>query len=446
MNVTLLLLLLAPAQDRYENKQYSFDLVPPRGWERRRVERNEGAMLARWRKAASNPRDRSTQPDVAVRRVEGRWPSPMDEMIQNLKEFLQKRFPDGLEEKFSKKETIDGLPAFLTGAVVKIVPRDKEKRPTGPAQSRFVAYAIIQRTLLEHFFIDLIAPPARSDTNRRIFEEMVRSFRSHDVSLTPDQEAGLRRFNALAESWGAQEDVLVYDEWLKVLLPLKEGGGKVLKRKLGYYHVRALKADVQGAPGIAFETRLDLVNLKSEHAVTVTRGAFRLDLSFQKTSVIETVFDAKGNVTRRHDLSAVTKDGGFEVRRTIAWKGDPFEETVHLTPPPGTVLTGVQEVLRRGLAARGRNRYVCRLLYIPENRARVEVLEVFKEETTSIAGVQTRVRAMHARRGQGRPVAYDFSPKGVLLRERIGAGSVELVRTTEKDARKPPLAPPKEKP
>lgn len=438
------LLLAACCQDVYTDEEYAFKLTPPTGWDRKNVVREGTPVAALWVRPVVDARSKDSPPDFTVRRIMTGWPESMEELQESVVTYLKGRFPDGFKELWRSEEKIGGLPAFLIGADVKAVTRDKDGRIVASVD-RFIAHAVIQRTLLEHFIIHLSSAPAEADTYRRVYEEAVRSFRSTERTPSAGDLAAERRFTDLQPTWSERRDKLVFDDWFSVYLYEGEKDGVARKLKLGYYHIRTWEADVEGDKGIAFETRLDLTNLKKEGAVTVTSGAFRYDLTFQRASVTETFTDPQGNATRRHELSGRTVAGGFAVTRDVRWRDRSFKEEKKVDLPAGTVLTNVAEILRRPLSALGRETYFSRVWYLAEDLPRFETVNVYSEASTDIRGVKRPIVPVHARREYGALTQYEFSPgDGVLRRERIGAGPGSLImdRTDEREALKteaPPI-------
>lgn len=304
------LLLPLIGQGAYEDNRHHFAVVPPRGWESRPVRSGDGPVIARWEKVGTELRDRTRSPEISVRRVMAGWPTPMEELKQTVQEHFKAKYGEGYTELWSRDETIDGLPAFLTATGVKVTTA-AEGGQEASSVKRLEIHGIIQRTLLEQFFVDLVAPVEEAHTYTRIFEEVIHSFRSREVEPSAEERSDLRRFNDLSDRWAEHRDALVVDDWFSIFAFPERG----LELKIGSYHVLARVADVRGRPGIAFETRMDMVNRKEERAVTATRGAFRLDLSHQEDGFEETFVDPQGNTTRRHEMSASTAPNGFDVTR-----------------------------------------------------------------------------------------------------------------------------------
>lgn len=440
------LLLLACCQDSYVDDEYAFKVTPPVGWDRKNIQRQGSPVAALWVQPSNDARSKDAPPDFTVRRIMTGWPESMEELQESVVEFLKKTYQAGFAELWRSEEVIGGMPAFLIGARVTAETRNREGKVIASVE-RFIAHAVIQRTLLEHFIVHLSAPVDGADAYRRIYEEAVRSFRSLDAEPTAEQLAAERKFTDLRPSWQEHKARMVVDDWFSVYLVEREEAGGVAKLKLGYYHVRSWEADVDGSPGIAFETRLDLTNLKKERAVTVTSGAFRYDLSAQRATSTETFSDSAGGTTRRHELSAKTAAGGFAVTRDVRWRDRSFKEEKTVEAPPGTVMTNVIEFLRRPMAGMGREAYFARVWYMAEDRVRSETLTVYDEATTEIRGVKRRIVPAHSRREFGALVQHEYSPEdGVLRRERIGSGpgSLMMDRTDEDEALKAEVKPPED--
>ena len=437
-------LLLACCQEVFVDDEYAFKLTPPTGWDRKSVVREGTPVAALWVRPSTDSRSKDAPPDFTVRRIMTGWPSSMEELQGNVSAYLKEHYTDGFKELWRSEEKIGGMPAVLFGAEVRVVRRDEDGKVIGSVD-RFIAHGLIQRTLLEHFIIHLSAPPDEADTYRRVYEEAVRSFGSLEMTPTAEQLAAERRFTDLRPLWADSKNALAFDDWFNIQRIVAQAEGAILKEKKGYYHIRTREADVEGEAGISFETRLDLVNLEGAKVVTETSGAFRYNLSFQRATSKETFTDAQGRVTRRHEITARTAAGGFAVTRTVQWGDRTFKEEKTVTVPAGTVLTNVQEILRRSLAARGRNDYFSRVLYMAEDRVRYETLRVFDVERIEIRGEKHDVRPVHTQREYGATVQYEFSTDGSLLREHIGIGTLLMDRTTEEDALKPATieAPPK---
>lgn len=430
----MLALSIAALQDRVTDPDAAYSIIPPFGWDKSDVKPEEEATLARWKKPAAAGTG-AIPTELSVRRVMEDLPMPVEELKTSLRRHFEKQFPDGFKEAGAGEARIDGLSAFWIAADVTAVPRDEKGKAKGDPRRLLIVRGVVRRTALERFLVDLLAPSGNAATDLRIYEEFIRGFRSLPPTPSAEEQEALGRFNALAESWAGDKKALVVDDWFNVTLVTLEKG---VRRKLGHYHIRSKEAVVKGRPGISFETHMELQNLDDEKEILTTEGQFRFNLSHQEAVGTETYTDGKGNVIRRHELSAVSSPEGFALKNRYQIREKAYRDDLTVAAPPGTVLTSVLELLRRPLAVRGKGEYLASVLYMKEDRVRNEAMRQLGEGSIKRGGQPAPVQILSSRRQQGNPVVYFFSPEGSLMRQVVGVEVLHLERTTPEDARTPP--------